>query len=268
MTTTIQAVILDWAGTTVDHGSIAPAGVFVEVFARNGVLITLRQAREPMGVHKREHVRRLCAMPSVAEAWRIAHGRLPSVEDEEALYAQAIPLQIECLPRYSTPIEGVVEAIAALRARGLRIGSTTGYIQTMLDVVQAHALAQGYRPDCAVAADEVPEGRPAPFLNWEAARRLGAWPHQALVAVGDTVVDMQAGRNAAFWTVGVSRTGSLLGLSQDEASTRPPEELARLEEEASRTLFEAGAHAVIPSLARLPEAVLELEQRLARGDRP
>ncbi len=268
MSPSIQAVILDWAGTTVDHGSIAPAGVFVEVFARQGVAITLAEAREPMGVHKREHIRRVCAMPAVAEAWRRAKGSLPSVEDEEALYAAAIPLQIECLPRYSTPIDGVVEAIAALRARGLRVGSTTGYIRAMLDVVQDHASRQGYRPDCAVAADEVPEGRPAPFLNWEAARRLGAWPHHALVAVGDTVVDMQAGRNAAFWTVGVSRTGSLLGLSRDELAALAPGQRARLEEAASATLIEAGAHLVIPSLAQLPEAIVELDARLARGERP
>ena len=46
----INAVILDWAGTTVDFGSFAPTQIFVEAFRRAfGVEITLAEARVPMG---------------------------------------------------------------------------------------------------------------------------------------------------------------------------------------------------------------------------
>lgn len=264
----LAAVILDWAGTTVDHGSLAPAGVFLDVFARHGVTVTVAQAREPMGVHKREHVRRMCAMPAVQAAWAAVNGAPPSYDDEEALYAQAVPAQIECLPRYSQVIPGVPQAIAALRARGIKIGSTTGYVRSMLDVVAPLAAAQGYTPDCAIAADEVSVGRPAPFLLWEAAQRLSAWPHHGLVAVGDTVVDMQAGRNAATWCVGVTLTGSLVGLSLAELQALPAEEQQARHEAAAATLREAGAHEVVRSVAELPSAVDALEARLARGERP
>ena len=66
----LKAVILDWAGTVVDYGSCAPAGVFVEVFARHAVPITMQQARAPMGSEKRAHIAAVAAMPEVAEAWR------------------------------------------------------------------------------------------------------------------------------------------------------------------------------------------------------
>ena len=60
----LKAVILDWAGTTVDFGCFAPAGVFVEVFKRKGVEITMDEARGPMGLHKKDHIRTVAKMNS------------------------------------------------------------------------------------------------------------------------------------------------------------------------------------------------------------
>src|SRR5262245_29285556 len=47
--TRLKAIIFDWAGTTVDHGSRAPVRVFVEILKRSGVAITEAEARGPMG---------------------------------------------------------------------------------------------------------------------------------------------------------------------------------------------------------------------------
>ena len=63
---TIQAVLLDWAGTTMDYGCMAPAVVFVEVFKRQGVPITMDEARAPMGAHKRVHIKRITQLEPVA----------------------------------------------------------------------------------------------------------------------------------------------------------------------------------------------------------
>ena len=49
----LEAVILDWAGTTMDYGCMAPAVVFRKVFAEMGVPITMEEARKPMGAHKK-----------------------------------------------------------------------------------------------------------------------------------------------------------------------------------------------------------------------
>lgn len=251
----IRAVILDWAGTVVDHGSLAPAGVFVELFARHGVAVPVQTVQLYMGTHKRDHLRQLCARPEIRAAWESAQGRALDEATEEALYAEAVPAQLACLPRFATPIEGALEAVAALRARGIRIGSTTGYTRVMLDVLAPVAARLGYVPDCAVAADEVPRGRPAPDLNLAAARALGVEDPAAILAVGDTVADMRAARAAGFWAVGLSRTGALLGRTAGEVAAMGPEQRERALAEAARTLREAGAHEVIESLAELPALV-------------
>ena len=65
----IQAVVLDWAGTVVDHGSRAPMGAFVRAFAQFGVTISIADARGPMGMAKWDHIRAVGHIPGVAAAW-------------------------------------------------------------------------------------------------------------------------------------------------------------------------------------------------------
>ena len=48
----VQALVLDWSGTIADAYVIAPASVFVEVFANQGVEISMEEARGPMGLRK------------------------------------------------------------------------------------------------------------------------------------------------------------------------------------------------------------------------
>ena len=62
----IKAVIMDWSGTTVDYGSCAPAMAFVKLFEQYGVRISTAQARGPMGMHKKEHLRALTQVPAIA----------------------------------------------------------------------------------------------------------------------------------------------------------------------------------------------------------
>jgi phosphonoacetaldehyde hydrolase len=44
----------------------------------------------------------------------------------------------------------------------MKIGSTTGYNNEMMDILTCAAKKQGYVPDCVVCATDVPDGRPAP----------------------------------------------------------------------------------------------------------
>ena len=123
----IRAILFDWAGTTVDHGSRAPVEVFLEVFRRAGVEISAAEARGPMGRAKRDHLETLLALPRIAEAWRFRHGRPAVAADVDCLYADFLPLQSLVLERHAEVIAGVPEVVSECRKRGLKIGATTGY---------------------------------------------------------------------------------------------------------------------------------------------
>ena len=59
----IEAVILDWAGTTVDYGSFAPTAVFLRLFESQGIHITAEDARSGMGLMKKDHLRTILSRP-------------------------------------------------------------------------------------------------------------------------------------------------------------------------------------------------------------
>src|SRR5262245_28281176 len=158
----IRALVLDWAGTTVDHGSLAPVRTIQGVFERHGIKISEAAARRDMGLPKREHLRRVLARidPEAGE------GVLDS------LYAEFVPLQLELLREHSDVIPHVVDAVAEVRRRDIRIGSTTGYTREMLDVVAERARKQGYHPDWGIVREDEADGRPTPYMMRLGATRL------------------------------------------------------------------------------------------------
>ena len=224
--TIIRAVVFDWAGTTVDYGSRAPVEAFVEAFRRSGIELTAAEARGPMGRAKRDHIEAIFALPRVVEAWRLLHDRTPNDSDVDRLYADFLPLQTGVLAQHSDVIPGVPEVVAECRRRGLKIGSTTGYVRDLMGVVTPLARAAGFNPDVVICADDVQRGRPAPWMIFRAAERLDVFPMTAVVVVDDTAVGIEAGLNAGAWTVAVTKTGNSLGLSEHDVAQLDDAELA------------------------------------------
>src|SRR5215469_15806853 len=138
----LQAVIFDWAGTTVDHGSLAPVRAVTELFARHGIRLSDADARRDMGIFKKDHIRRILAMPQVGASWHEQNGSHWDERTVETLFLEFQPLQMEILEAYSQVIGGTVEITDRLRGRGLKIGSTTGYTRPMLDSLLRCAGAQ------------------------------------------------------------------------------------------------------------------------------
>jgi phosphonoacetaldehyde hydrolase len=264
----VKAVILDWAGTAVDYGSFAPTAVFLHLFESQGVLITAEDARSGMGLMKKDHLRTILSRPTVAEAWMSEHGAPPSQADIDNLFENFIPMQLAVLTEYATPIPGLLDVVKYLRARGIKIGSTTGYIRSMMDVLAPKAKENGYEPDCIVCPDEVPAGRPFPWMCYQNAIQLGVFPLAAMVKVGDTLVDIEEGLNAGMWTVGLSQTGNLLGLNEAEVNALSPEEREAANQKIAVKLYQAGAHDVIDGIWDLPAALENIESRLAHGELP
>lgn len=248
----IRAVLLDWAGTAIDHGSRAPARVFVEVFAAVGIELTESEARGPMGLAKRDHVAAILALPRVDELWSRIHKRYPSPVDVDDIYRRFLPLQKAVLADHCEPIPGVVEAVDFCRRHGIAIGSTTGYTRELMDVVIPAAAQAGFAPDVVICSDEISAGRPAPWANFRAAERLGIFPPAAIVVIDDTAPGVAAGRNAGMPTLGVTLTGNGLGLSAEALARLGADEQAQRAAAVGSLLLAAGADGCLGGVADLP----------------
>lgn len=264
----IEAVLLDWAGTTMDFGCVAPAVVFVEVFARQGVPITIEEARAPMGAHKRVHIQRITELDSVRARWQARHGRLPNEADVKRMFKEFVPLQLKCLSDYSELIPGTLEAVAELRKRGIKIGSTTGYMTEMMKINLRDAARQGYKPDSTVCASEVPAGRPYPYMCLQNVINLGVTTVEACVKVDDTVPGVEEGLNAGMWTIGLAVSGNEVGLSLKEWKRLSKAEKEEKRARAHRRMAQAGAHYTVDSIAEMMPCIDDIEERIRRGERP
>jgi phosphonoacetaldehyde hydrolase len=264
----LQAAILDWAGTTVDYGSFSPIRAMQQVFRDRGIAVSDDEVRRDMGLLKKDHIRALLRLPAVAETWRQHTGRPPNESDVEELYRDFQPIQLARLDQDSDLIPGVADAVQRMRRRGLKIGSTTGYTRPMLEMLLKKAATQGYEPDCSLVPDDVGGGRPLPWMCYDIALRLKVFPLESIVKVGDTVADTEEGLNAGMWTVGVVRTGNMVGLTQAQfAALSPVEQETRLQT-AREGLMEAGTHYVIDSVADFDPVFDEIDARLQQGERP
>lgn len=264
----IEAVVFDWAGTTVDFGCFAPLEVFLEIFGKAGVDITIEEARKPMGVLKIEHIRILLNEPRIRSEWINVKGKEPDDNDVNALYAEYVPALLSILKKYSEPNPYVLDAVAKLREMGLKIGSTTGYTDEMMAVVVPEAKKYGYSPDCFFTPDGLPAGRPLPWMMYRNAEKLGVYPMKNIVKVGDTISDIKEGKNASAWSVGVIEGSNELGLHLDEMKALSAAELEEKSEAVRKRFLEAGADFVIKNMSELPALVEKINGLLAEGKTP
>lgn len=259
---TIDCVIMDWAGTAIDFGCFAPLHVFLKVFDEQGVSITYRQAREPMGLLKIDHIRAILSMPEVAANFEKTHGRAWNEDDVRTMYASFEKHLFASLTDFTDPIPGVIDALNVLRAKGIKIGSTTGYTEEMMAVVRPAAAAKGYVVDHLVTPSHLPAGRPAPYMIYQNMIDLAIPSVNQVVKVGDTIADIREGLNAGVHTIGIIVGSNELGLTEQEYLEMNPAELATLKADVHRRMFEAGAHAVLDSINDLPRYIEELEKSL------
>jgi len=266
--TKTPAVFLDWAGTVVDHGSIAPVHALEDIFREYGVTAPRPLVRRHMGLAKKDHIRKLLEEPYVQDQWAALHHAPPQESDVEAMYSRFEPQMMEVLAGYATVISGVVDAVETMRARGIKIAGTTGYTRPMLDRLETLAATQGYRTDRSLAPEDGGGGRPFPWMCYRLAMDLRIYPLFNCVKIGDTESDINEGRNAGMWTIGITRSGNAVGLVESDWSKLDAEQQRTLLACADLELRSAGAHYTAETVAHVLPILDEITERIARGERP
>ena len=251
----IKCVIFDWAGTTVDYGCFAPVAAFIESFEKIGIHVTAEETRMYMGLTKIEEIRALFSLDRVRKEFYDKYNREFTEEDVMGRFYDFQEILFATLEQYSQPIPGLVETVGKLREKGIKIGSTTGYTKAMMDIVMPAAEKNGYKPDNCVTSDNLPGGRPNPYMIYQNMIDLGIPSVDNIIKCGDTIADIKEGVNAKVKSIGIILGSNEMGLTEDEVKALSSDELkARMDIVCSRML-EAGADAVLDSITDLPEYI-------------
>ena len=266
----VKGMVLDWSGTTADAYVLAPAVVFVEVFKKQEVEISMTEARGPMGLRKDLHIKALTEDPEIRGRWKSVHGNYPDQGDVDRMFADFVPMQLDCLRQYTTLLPHVAEVTQKFQKDGLKIGSTTGFVRSMVDILEEDARKQGYTPDASVAGDEVVNGaRPKPFMVYRNLDLMDVHPIQSVVKVDDTISGVGEALEAGCWGVGIARYSNYMDVnSLEQAESLPEEEIQRRLGLTREILRKAGDHYVIDTFDQLPEVIEDVNLRLSRGERP
>ncbi len=262
----LKGVICDWAGTTVDFGSLSPVAAFEEAFKKFGFDVSREEIRSFMGMLKIDHTREILNLTK--ERFKARFGAYPTEDSVNKIYSSFEPSLLNCVRAYSKPIRGVVEFAKEIRAMGLKLGSTTGYTAQMMEIVTDEAKKQGYAPDFWIAPTPEIPGRPHPYMMYKNAIELQIYPMSAIVKIGDTVSDIKEALNAGCWSIGVAVSGNELGLSGDEMKSMAPEALKEKIDNAYMVFENAGAHYVIDGIWDALPIIHEINERIKNGDQP
>lgn len=196
MTRRIQLAVLDMAGTTVhDDGLVLQC--FVAAAQQVGLRATAEELNARMGHGKLEVfdelARRQLGSGDAADALRDG-GYRRFREILEGAYAQI----------GARPVRGAETTIRWLRDRGVRVSLNTGFYREVTDIL-VDGLGWRSAVDAIVCVDDVPRGRPAPYMIHEAMQRCAVADVRQVAVVGDTPSDVRAGRNSgAAIVVGVT----------------------------------------------------------------
>lgn len=258
----IECVIMDWAGTVIDYGCFAPVAAFVKSFQAIGIDITAEEARRPMGLTKIDHIRALFEMERIGQLFAEKYGRPFNEKDVNERYADFQKLLFATLTEYTDPIPGVVDTIDQLRKMGLKIGSTTGYTEEMMQTVVPAAAAKGYVTDFYATSDGLPGGRPFPYMIYKNLCRLAVPSRHSVVKCGDTIADIKEGVSAGVWSVGVVLGSNEMGLTEEETKALPERALKDKMAEVRHRMYAAGADYVIDTMTELPALIAAINERM------
>ncbi|MGM9936666.1 MAG: phosphonoacetaldehyde hydrolase [Candidatus Ornithomonoglobus sp.] len=249
-----EMIIFDWAGTTVDYGCFAPVNSFLEAFREFGLEPTIEEIRKPMGMLKIDHIRTMLEMNRIKSLWQEKYNRTYTQDDVQGIYKAFEKNLLSGLDKFSAPKEYVTETIEKLRGMGIKIGSTTGYTEKMMDIVKASAMRQGYAPDVCITPEKAGGyGRPYPYMIFENMRACGITSVKNVIKVGDTLSDIREGVNAGVYSVGVIDGSSEMGFTKEEFEAFDSDEKAEIREMVRQRFFDAGADFVIENIRQVTD---------------
>jgi phosphonoacetaldehyde hydrolase len=105
-------------------------------------------------------------------------------------------------------------------------------------------------------------------MCYQNAIQLQVYPFESMIKIGDTISDIQEGRNAGMWTIGLTQSGNELGLPEDLVDVLAPGDLKQRLAVIETRFREAGAHYHVKGIWECLEVVDEIDRRLAKGDHP
>lgn len=197
-----RLAVFDIAGTTVrDKGNVADS--FMAAFREHGIELSRAEVQAVMGYRKIEAIEMLLRDIAIDKA--MDSSLIQAIHDD----FERIMLEYYMSDPELAPLPFAEEVFQWLQARGIRVALNTGFTRNITEGI-LYRLSWKNNPliNGVICSDEVPEGRPAPFMIRKLMDEFNVADPATVIKVGDTEVDILEGRNASCGMVVSVSTGA------------------------------------------------------------
>ncbi|WCT14834.1 HAD-IA family hydrolase [Mucilaginibacter jinjuensis] len=184
----IKMVVFDMAGTTVNEDNIVYK-TLQQAINNAGFNVTLDQVLA-QGAGKEK----LQAIKSVLAEYADNHDKqlADSIYQD---FAVQLKKAYEVNPIFPQP--NAIELFTELKRRNILTVLNTGYNrQTAQFIIDKLGWKEGVDFDGLVTASDVPQNRPNPDMIFFAMKRFGITEPASVIKVGDSIIDIEEGKNA------------------------------------------------------------------------
>lgn len=204
----VRLVVLDVGGTIIEDRGDVPE-TLRSAMAHHGIRSSKEEIARRRGASKREVI-------SYFVDQQLPAGRAGRDKLIDAIHREFTEKLIE-IYRQVPPVAGAEDAIRELRSAGYLVATTTGFDRAINASIFRRLRWEALFV-ASICSDDVAEGRPAPYMIFHAMEAARVHSVAEVVAVGDTALDLQAGRNAGVRTV----VGVLTGAAPEAALAKEP----------------------------------------------
>lgn len=196
----IQLAVFDIAGTTL-HDESNVGLVLQQVIQEHAELsVSLPEVNEVMGYAKPWAIRYLLQQQQDAR-----YNDPAFIDALHRLFVQRMSdhYQHNAGVREKS---GASAVLGALKQRGIKIALDTGFDRAITDIILKRVgwLNKGII-DAVITSDQVPQGRPYPYMIYRAMEQLGVRSIQQVAKIGDTLSDLEEGTNAGCpYVIGIT----------------------------------------------------------------
>lgn len=190
-------VVFDMAGTTVDEDNIVYKTLH-KIINNAGFTVSFDQVlAEGAGKEKLTAIKDI-----VKTTGKLYHEALVN----KMYYSFLEELSIAYSNADLKPQDGATEVFDELKEKGILVILNTGYNQaTAIDILEKLNWKEGETFDGLVTANHVINNRPEPDMILLAMERFGITDAREVVKVGDSIIDIEEGKNAGcVLTVGIT----------------------------------------------------------------
>jgi len=183
-------------------------------------------------------------------------------------YLNNLPLQLQVLKKYGTPIPGAFDVCKTIIDKDIKLGFSTGFTREMVDTILTLNPELNDILHTTIAADEVPIARPAPFMVYKNMMDMEIMDPDSIIKVDDTEMGVKEGDYAGCWSIGITKYSNLMAMTEEEVENfilMEPEEYKQKTNEISKKFHDSGAHFVIETIQDLPRVVDKINYNLHCG---